>query len=368
MSVNLQPQDQTLDASADGRQQSADDVLLRITDLKVHFPVRGGFFGRTVGQVHAVDGVNLEVKAGETLGLVGESGCGKTTLGRAILRLVPATAGTIELRGRNITRMSPRKLRPLRREMQMIFQDPFGSLDPRMTVDKIISEPLENFSGSVSDAGHKGRRGRREIVQDLLQTVGLSPEHINRYPHEFSGGQRQRIGIARALALRPDLVVADEPVSALDVSIQAQILNLMESLQSQFGLTYIFIAHNLSVVRHISDRVAVMYLGRVVEVAEGDRLYENPLHPYTQALMSAIPVPDPRVERGKKRIILQGDVPSPVSPPSGCPFHTRCFKARDICSQLTPPLEFKESGHLAACHFPGPPEDTSATPPTRSAA
>jgi len=344
-----------------------DAVLLKAEDVKVHFPIRGGFFGRTVGHVHAVDGVNLEVKAGETLGLVGESGCGKTTLGRAVLRLVPTTSGRITMHGRDITKLSPSKMRPVRREMQMIFQDPYGSLDPRMTVDKIISEPLENFPGAIagrdeapdgirpsSGSFRRGARGRREIVQELLETVGLSPEHINRYPHEFSGGQRQRIGIARALALRPSLVIADEPVSALDVSIQAQVLNLLEQLQERFNLTYLFIAHNLSVVRHISDRVAVMYLGRIVEIAGSDELYLNPLHPYTQALMSAIPSPDPTTERQKKRIILQGDVPSPVNPPSGCPFHPRCFKAKDICSQVTPPLESKAPGHLAACHFPGP--------------
>ncbi|HZT95414.1 MAG TPA: oligopeptide/dipeptide ABC transporter ATP-binding protein [Chloroflexota bacterium] len=344
------------------------NLLVRTENLKVHFPVRGGFLGRPVGYVHAVDGVNLEVRTGETLGLVGESGCGKTTLGRALLRLVPITGGKIFLQGRDITGLSSRRLRPLRREMQMVFQDPFGSLDPRMTVDKIISEPLENFPSALNDArreatsadgdgssaggGSRARR-RREAVQDLLRTVGLLPEHINRYPHEFSGGQRQRIGIARALALRPSLVVADEPVSALDVSIQAQILNLLENLQQRFNLTYLFIAHNLSVVRHISDRVAVMYLGRIVELAGSDDLYREPLHPYTQALMSAIPSPDPRLERAKKRIILEGDVPSPVNPPSGCPFHPRCFKARPVCSEVTPPLEQKAPEHWAACHFPG---------------
>lgn len=348
-----------------------EETLLKAEDVKVHFPIRGGFFGRIVGYVHAVDGVDLEIKVGETLGLVGESGCGKTTLGRAFLKLVPITSGRIVVEGTDITNLSPRKMRGMREEMQMIFQDPFGSLDPRMTVDKIISEPLENFPGALNgdhdassddggaDDGSVRRRGRarmrREIVEELLRTVGLSPEHINRYPHEFSGGQRQRIGIARALALRPRFVIADEPVSALDVSIQAQVLNLMEELQQKFQLTYLFIAHNLSVVRHISDRVAVMYLGRVVEIADSDEIYGNPLHPYTQALMSAIPAPDPALERQKRRIILEGEVPSPVSPPSGCPFHTRCFKARDICSQVTPPLESKAPGHLAACHFPGPP-------------
>jgi oligopeptide/dipeptide ABC transporter ATP-binding protein len=338
------------------------ETILELVDLKVHFPIRGGLLGRTVGRVHAVDGVSLQIFSGETLGLVGESGCGKTTLGRAILRLLPATAGKILVRGKDISKLPPRKMRPYRRDMQMIFQDPFGSLDPRMTVDKLISEPLLNFPSSATGRDdvamatgfRAGAHRRRSIVEDLLSTVGLSPEHINRYPHEFSGGQRQRIGIARALALRPGFIVADEPVSALDVSIQAQILNLLEELQTQFNLTYLFIAHNLSVVRHISDRVAVMYLGRVVEIADSDDLYGTPQHPYTQALLSAIPTPNPALERAKARIILQGDVPSPVNPPSGCPFHPRCFKARDICSHVVPPLEVKHGTQQAACHFPGP--------------
>jgi oligopeptide/dipeptide ABC transporter ATP-binding protein len=346
--------DQTVMMDETGQVESGNGrSLLRVENLKVYFPVRGGFFGRTVGYVHAVDGVDLEIQRGETLGIVGESGCGKTTLGRAILRLVPTRSGRILLEGRDITHLSPRRLRPLRRQMQMIFQDPFGSLDPRMTVYQIISEPLQNFPEVLGNGNNA--RSRREVVQELLRTVGLTPEHINRYPHEFSGGQRQRIGIARALALHPRLVIADEPVSALDVSIQAQILNLMEELQQKFQLTYIFIAHNLSVIRHISNRVAVMYLGKIVELADSDDLYHEPLHPYTQALMSAIPVPNPKVERRKQRIILQGDVPSPVNPPSGCPFHTRCFKARPICAEIAPPLESKAPGHLAACHFPGPP-------------
>ncbi len=318
--------------------------IVDIRNLSIHFPIKGGFLGRQVGAVHAVNDVNLQVYEGETLGLVGESGSGKTTLGRAILKLLPITAGSVEFEGTDITRMSAGQVRPLRRQMQMIFQDPFGSLDPRMTVFQIVSEPLVNF-----DMGSK--REQKTQVQELLRIVGLNPDHINRYPHEFSGGQRQRVGIARALALRPKFVVADEPVSALDVSIQAQILNLLEQLQSEFGLTFLFVAHNLSVVRHISDRVAVMYLGHLVELAGADALYAEPLHPYTQALMSAIPLPDPIQERKKERIILKGDMPSPVNPPPACPFHTRCFKARPICGQVAPAFEEKSPGHWAACHF-----------------
>ena len=327
--------------------------LVETRGLTIEFPIKGGlqlpfnvgpFGGRTRAAVHAVTNVNLTIYEGETLGLVGESGSGKTTLGRAILKLLPATAGTISFGGKDITKMSPRQVRPLRRDMQMIFQDPYGSLNPRMTVDKIVSEPLVNF-----DIG--SRRDQRSQVQELLKIVGLNPGHINRYPHEFSGGQRQRVGIARAIALRPKFVVADEPVSALDVSIQAQILNLMEQLQQEFGLTYLFVAHNLSVVRHISDRVAVMYLGHLVELAPGEEMYARPLHPYTQALMSAIPMPDPIQERKKERIILTGDIPSPVNPPPACPFHTRCFKARPICSEVAPAFEEKSPGHWAACHF-----------------
>ncbi len=328
------------------------NALMRLDKLNVHFPVRGGFFGRSVGYVHAVDGVDLEVMAGETLGLVGESGCGKSTLGRAILRLVPVRSGTITFDGQDITALSQRRLRALRKEVQMIFQDPHGSLNPRMTVFQIIAEPLENFARSLPN-GH-GKKAQREMVEELLRTVGLRPEFINRYPHEFSGGQRQRIGVARAIALHPRLIIADEPVSALDVSIQAQVLNLLQHLQREFGLTYIFIAHNLSVIRHITDRVAVMYLGRIVELAGSDALYRDPLHPYTQALMSAIPIPDPRAEQQKKRIILQGDVPSPVNPPRGCRFHTRCFKAQPLCARVDPPFEEKAPDHWAACHFPGP--------------
>ncbi len=323
---------------------STRNILLEAQNLTVEFPIKGGFFGRQVGAVHAVNDVNLRVYEGETLGLVGESGSGKTTLGRALLRLLPTTAGTITFEGKDITKLSSRQVRPFREDIQMIFQDPFGSLDPRMTVFQIVSEPLLNY-------GKGSKKEQRSQVQELLKIVGLNPGHINRYPHEFSGGQRQRVGIARALALRPKMIIADEPVSALDVSIQAQILNLLEGLQSEFGLTYLFVAHNLSVVRHISDRVAVMYLGHVVELADSLTLYGDPLHPYTQALMSAIPLPDPREERKKQRIILTGDIPSPVNPPPACPFHTRCFKAQEICSQVAPAFEEKRPGHWAACHF-----------------
>lgn len=320
------------------------NVLLEAQGVTVEFPIKGGFFGRQVGAVHAVNDVSLKVYQGETLGLVGESGSGKTTLGRALLKLVPVTAGKIVFDGKDISKLPARKVRPLRQDIQMIFQDPYGSLDPRMTVFQIVSEPLDNF-------GRGSKREQKVQVQELLKIVGLNPGHINRYPHEFSGGQRQRVGIARALALRPKMIIADEPVSALDVSIQAQVLNLLEQLQREFGLTYLFVAHNLSVVRHISDRVAVMYLGHVVELADSRELYQGPLHPYTQALMSAIPVPDPIRERKKQRIILKGDIPSPVNPPPACPFHTRCFKAQPICSQIAPAFEEKKPGHWAACHF-----------------
>jgi oligopeptide/dipeptide ABC transporter ATP-binding protein len=318
--------------------------LLEARSVDVRFPIKGGFFGRQVGAVHAVNDVSLTVYEGETLGLVGESGSGKTTLGRALLKLLPITQGSIWFEGKDITNLSSGQVRPLRQDMQMIFQDPFGSLDPRMTVFQIVSEPLINY-------GKGNKREQRELVAELLRTVGMNPGHINRYPHEFSGGQRQRVGIARALALRPKLMVADEPVSALDVSIQAQVLNLLEGLQNEFGLTYLFVAHNLSVVRHISDRVAVMYLGHVVELADSEGLYREPLHPYTQALMSAIPLADPIRERKKQRIILQGDIPSPVNPPSACPFHTRCWKAQPVCAEVAPAFEEKRPGHWAACHF-----------------
>jgi oligopeptide/dipeptide ABC transporter ATP-binding protein len=321
-------------------------MLVDVKGLKVHFPIKGGLLGQARGAVKAVDGVDLFIRRGETLGLVGESGCGKSTTGRAILQLIKPTAGSVQFDGVELTKLPRGEIRKKRADMQMIFQDPFSSLDPRYTVGQIIAEPLQNF-----------RRGNarqiREEVSRLLETVGMNPYYINRFPHEFSGGQRQRIGIARALALKPSFIVADEPVSALDVSIQAQVLNLLQDLQAQFGLTYLFVAHNLSVVKHISDRVAVMYLGRVVELASSEKLYETPLHPYTQALLSAVPVPNPEIEARRKRIILEGDVPSPVNPPSGCNFHPRCWKAQDICRQVIPPLEEKEPGHFAACHFPG---------------
>ena len=321
-------------------------TLVDVKGLKVHFPIKGGLLSRTVAQVKAVDGVDLFIRRGETLGLVGESGCGKSTTGRAVLQLIKPTAGSVKFDGVELTKLSPGQVRKKREQMQMVFQDPYGSLDPRFTVGQIISEPLENFN----------RGNPKEIsdqVANLLEVVGLNPYYVNRFSHEFSGGQRQRIGIARALALHPSFVVADEPVSALDVSIQAQVLNLMQELQGKFGLTYLFVAHNLSVVKHISDRVAVMYLGRVVELSASEALYELPLHPYTQALLSAIPVPDPEIEARRKRIILEGDVPSPVNPPSGCNFHPRCWKAQAICREVIPVLEAKQPDHYAACHFPG---------------
>ncbi|HBE26237.1 MAG TPA: peptide ABC transporter substrate-binding protein [Ktedonobacter sp.] len=321
-------------------------TLVEVKGLKVHFPIKGGLLSRTVANVKAVDGVDMFIRRGETLGLVGESGCGKSTTGRAILQLIKPTAGSVLFEGDELTKLSAGEIRKKRARMQMVFQDPFGSLDPRFTVGQIVAEPLENFNrGNAKEI--------QEQVADLLQVVGLNPYFMNRFSHEFSGGQRQRIGIARALALRPSLVVADEPVSALDVSIQAQVLNLLEDLQGKFGLTYLFVAHNLSVVKHISDRVAVMYLGRVVELSKSEDMYEMPLHPYTQALLSAIPVPDPDIEAKRKRIILEGDVPSPVNPPSGCNFHPRCWKAQAICREIIPPLEEKQYNHYAACHFPG---------------
>jgi oligopeptide/dipeptide ABC transporter ATP-binding protein len=330
------------------------DPLLTLTDLKVHFPIqRGTLFPREAGVVKAVDGVNLQVRRGETLGLVGESGCGKSTTGLAILQLLRPTAGQVVFDGQELTQhwrhswgswQWDRHLRDIRQKMQMIFQDPYASLNPRMTVEAIVGEPLSAFGMS-----HGQERRRR--VQQLMVQVGMDPRYIRRYPHEFSGGQRQRIGIARALALHPQLIVADEPISALDVSIQAQILNLLQQLQRELGLTYVFIAHDLAAVRHISDRVAVMYLGRVVELADRDQIYRAAAHPYTQALISAVPVPDPQVERKRKRILLVGDVPSPLNPPSGCPFHTRCPLREDRCTQETPPLREIQPGHWAACHF-----------------
>lgn len=318
------------------------DILMEVRDLKKYFPISGGLFGRTVGQVQAVDGVSFDVRRGETLGLVGESGCGKTTTGKVILRLQDATAGQVIFEGRDIFNLNREEMRKLRREMQIIFQDPYASLNPRMTVGDIIGEPLEIHN--VAKGAAKTKR-----VTELLEVVGLSAFHARRYPHEFSGGQRQRIGIARALALNPKLIVCDEPVSALDVSIQSQILNLLEDLQKEFGLTYLFIAHGLSVVKHVSDRVGVMYLGKLVELAEADELYHNPRHPYTEALMSAIPIPNPELRR--ERIVLQGDVPSPVNPPKGCRFHTRCPIAEDICREVEPEFMNIGNDHWVACHL-----------------
>lgn len=321
-----------------------DNVLLDVRDLKMYFPITSGIIlQRKVAEVKAVDGVSFTIRRGETLGLVGESGCGKSTLGRAILQLYRPTAGKVYFDGIDLTALKGEALRRMRRRMQMIFQDPYASLNPRMSVGSIIGEPL------IIHGLAKSKKERMERVQELLRVVGLNPYFVNRYPHEFSGGQRQRIGIARALAVQPDFIVCDEPVSALDVSIQAQIINLLEDLQAQFNLTYLFIAHDLAVVRHISDRVAVMYLGHIVEIADRDEIYENPLHPYTKALISAVPIPDPEVEAKRERIILTGDVPSPVNPPSGCVFHTRCPIAIPECSRVVPPLEDKGSGHYVAC-------------------
>jgi oligopeptide/dipeptide ABC transporter ATP-binding protein len=323
------------------------EPLVKLEGVKKWFPItRGIIFQRTIGHVHAVDGVDLEVYPGETIGLVGETGCGKSTTARLITRLLEPTDGKVWFDGQDITKASQRKMRPLRRQMQMIFQDPYASLNPRKSVGAIIGQPYR-IHKTAPESKIKSE------VQQLMELVGLNPEHYNRFPHEFSGGQRQRIGVARALALRPKLIVCDEPVSALDVSIQAQILNLLEDLQEEFNLTYVFIAHDLSVVKHMSDRVAVMYLGRIVEVAPGDTLYRFPKHPYTGALMSAVPVADPRLAAQKRRIILEGDVPSPIDPPSGCRFHPRCPRAQfPVCKEDDPALTPHHPGQAAACHFP----------------
>jgi oligopeptide transport system ATP-binding protein len=332
---------------AAGPDIAAGEVLLRADHIKKYFPIRSGVLvQREVARVHAVDDVSFELRAGETLGLVGESGCGKSTLARCIARLYDITAGSLVFEGNDISKYSRRQLRPVRRELQMVFQDPYASLNPRKRVGSIISDPLR-----IHHAG--SREQVRNRVVELLELVGLSPEHINRYPHEFSGGQRQRIGVARALALKPKLVIADEPVSALDVSIRAQVINLLDDLQDDLGLTYIFIAHDLGVVRHVSDRIAVMYLGKIVEISPAEELYERPVHPYTEALLSAVPIPDPDLSAQRKQIVLEGDVPSPISPPSGCRFHPRCRYATDICKTEEPPLVRHGSlGHLAACHHP----------------
>src|SRR4051794_13830002 len=322
------------------------ETLMEIKDLYKHFPIHAGFFRRQVGAVKAVDGVSFDVMRGETLGLVGESGCGKSTTARLLLRLLDPTSGSIKFDGREIASIKGAELKNLRREMQMIFQDPYSSLNPRKTVGTIISDPF------VIHGIQQTKAERKAAVQALMDTVGLNPEHYNRYPHEFSGGQRQRIGVARALALKPKVLIADEPVSALDVSIQAQVLNLLRELQRELGLTLVFIAHDLSVVRHMCDRVAVMYLGKIVELASSEELYAHPRMPYTGALMSAVPVADPKLAAQKKRQVLAGDVPSPSNPPPACRFHTRCWKAQDICREQAPELEVKDGGNLAACHFP----------------
>jgi oligopeptide transport system ATP-binding protein len=355
--VSFQPVASTTDGSPNGR------ALLDVRELKVYFPITEGIvLERHVGDVQAVDGVTFDLRRGETLGLVGESGCGKSTTGRAIVRLYRPTSGSVVFDGTDITTMEGEKLRRMRRRMQMIFQDPYASLNPRMNVSGIVGEPLEIH-------GVGGRRERQDRVRELLATVGLNPDFGERYPHEFSGGQRQRIGVARALALNPDLIIADEPISALDVSIQAQIINLLERLQGSFGLTYLFVAHDLSVVRHISDRIAVMYLGRIVELAPSRELNTLPLHPYTVALLSAIPIPDPAVEARRRRIILKGDVPNPAAPPKGCRFHTRCWLREKLgnperCVEEDPALRTIEAGRGVACHFAeqveGSPEQAQA--------
>jgi oligopeptide transport system ATP-binding protein len=317
--------------------------LLQVTELVKHFPVRGGFLGREVDRVHAVNGVSFSIAPGETLGLVGESGCGKSTTGRCVLRLIEPTSGEVRFAGRSVTAMGRAELRAVARDMQIIFQDPYASLNPRMTVGAIIGEALVIHKLAKTPSEHEAR------VVELLRTVGLNPDYARRYPHEFSGGQRQRIGIARALAVSPKLIVCDEPVSALDVSIQAQVINLLEDLQEQFGLAYLFVAHDLSVVEHISDRIAVMYLGRIVEIAPARELYVSPRHPYSEALLSAVPIPDPNVKR--KRIVLQGDVPNPIRPPGGCHFHTRCPRAMARCASEAPLLREVAPGRMAACHL-----------------
>jgi oligopeptide transport system ATP-binding protein len=329
------------------KQAASGQPLVEVQNLVKWFPVTGGLLGRTVAHVKAVDDVTFAIKAGETFGLVGESGSGKTTLGRTILRLMPPTSGKVFFEGRDVFALNPTELRALRRNMQIVFQDPYASLNPRMTIGEIVGEPLD-IHGVARGAA------KTERVKELLETVGLGPHHMRRYPHEFSGGQRQRIGIARALALNPKLIVCDEPVSALDVSIQSQVLNLLHDLQDRFGLTYLFIAHNLSVVKHVSDRVGVMYLGKMAEISPSEALFEEPLHPYTEALMSAIPLPNPVAQRERQRIVLEGDVPSPINPPTGCRFHTRCPYAFQACKDLEPQMREVRPDHLVACHLHDP--------------
>ncbi|MDQ2836997.1 MAG: dipeptide ABC transporter ATP-binding protein [Actinomycetota bacterium] len=354
MSTPTQSQDAAAPAAELNPAADDSDALLRVNNVAKHFPIKQGILiQRQIGAVRAVDGVSFAVRAGETLGLVGESGCGKSTTGRVVAKLLDPTSGQIFFDGRDIAELSRRQMRALRTDIQMIFQDPYSSLNPRHTIGTIVGAPFR-IQNSKTENGIKAE------VQSLMQRVGLNPEHYNRYPHEFSGGQRQRIGIARAIALRPKLIVCDEPVSALDVSIQAQVVNLLEDLQNEFGLTYIFVAHDLSVVRHIADRVAVMYLGKIMELTDRDTIYSSPVHPYTHSLMSAVPVPDPRKENKRERILLVGDLPSPINPPPGCVFHTRCPKYRSVlsdndqqrCRTEVPLLEIKAPGQFAACHYP----------------
>jgi oligopeptide transport system ATP-binding protein len=336
--------------------------ILEVEHLVKHFPIKAGIlFDRQIGAVQAVDDVSLTINRGETLGLVGESGCGKSTLARSILQLIEPTSGSVRFEGQEITGLAHRDSRKLRPQMQMVFQDPYASLNPRKRIAQIVGDPMR-LHGIVP------RSGVRDAVRELLETVGLNPEHYNRFPHEFSGGQRQRIGIARALALKPKLIVADEPVSALDVSIQAQIINLLEDLQNEFQLTYLFVAHDLSVVRHVADRIAVMYLGKIVEIGPAADVYENPIHPYTLALLSAVPIPDPRANAAREQIVLEGDVPSPANPPAACRFHTRCPRATEICSEVEPPLVNYGGDHWAACHHPVGREAREQAAPTASPA